>query len=127
MTQTKLIGEMFKPVLNRVLVEIPAESRELIPGSGIVKAGKSEFDPEPYCIVHAVGESVKTMKPGDYVLSVPTAQFLMMELQGKYYALINEYEITAVIDKEIATMLSTAKLKSSNSGLAKPMMRNDIN
>lgn len=124
---TKLVGEMIKPVLNRVLVEIVAESSELIPGSGIVKAGKTKFDPEPWCIVHAVGKDVVTMKPGDYVITVPNVQFLMMEFNGKNYAVINEYEVTAVIDKELADMLSKAKLNSSHSGLAAPLMKQDIN
>lgn len=124
---TKLVGEMIKPVLNRVLVEIVAESSELIPGSGIVRAGKTKFDPEPWCIVHAVGKDVVTMKPGDYVVTVPHVQFLMMEFNGKNYALINEYEVTGVIDKELADMLSKAKLNSSHSGIAAPLMSKDIN
>lgn len=127
MAEVKLVGEMIKPVLNRVLVEIPAESAELIAGTGIMKAGKTKFDPEPYCIVHAVGGDVKTMKPGDYVVTVPHVQFLMMEFHGKYYALINEFEITAVIEKELAELLSKAKLNSSHSGIAAPLMSKDVN
>lgn len=90
------IGEMITPGVQKVLIELLRENTEYAPG-----IQRLNVQIEPYQLVHAVGESVSWIKPGDYIITrnMPYEAF---KLYGKEYCIIYNTDVSAVISKEIA-------------------------
>lgn len=92
------IGDMIKPTLNRICIELISESDTYF---GNVKKLDSKKVSEPYSLVISVGTNVESVKPGDYVLTRATLSPLSFNLFKKDLSIINEHDIEAVISKEV--------------------------
>ncbi len=109
------ISDLFRPFGNKVLVEL-IYGGSTYGNTGIIKLDGEE-KAEPYVIIAAVSDkNIVTMEgaqlgynnplePGAYALTRPEMSFQTFKLFNKAYALIDEYDITAVISEEIVQQI----------------------
>lgn len=66
--------------------------------------------PEQYAKVHAVGEEIKTIKPGDFVLLKPTQSGVLL-IEGVEYVFLPAYQVNAVIQEQDLHFFSNKNMK----------------
>ena len=91
--------ELVKPIRNQIFVELIEEEEKF---SDKIYKPKNSLSTEPFCRIIAVGEQIKSLVPGDLGLMRSGVGADVFTLREKKYALLTEFDITAVIDSEIA-------------------------
>lgn len=66
--------------------------------------------PEQYAKVHAVGEEIKTIKPGDFILLKPTQSGVLL-IEGIEYVFLPAYQVNAVIQEQDLHFFSNKNMK----------------
>lgn len=106
------MGEIFKPTLNRVLVELIEEDEKF---TDKIYKPKNTLATEPYCNIIAVGNQVESLKAGEIGLMRIGVGADVFKIFDKKYAVLTEFDITAVITQEIIDeMKKNVKGKPSN-------------
>ncbi len=101
-------GVVLQPTLNRILVELIQEADVYDNGIKNINAGF-----EPYCLVVAVGDQVKSVQPGEHALMRLNLKADVFKLKGKKYAILTEFDITAVVPESTLPDLKNHKIKKS--------------
>lgn len=99
---------VLKPTMNRVLVELVEEAKTYENGITNVYAGF-----EPYCLIVAVGPQIVNLKVGEYALMRLNLKADVFKLRGKKYAILTEFDLTAVVPEEILPELKNHKIDQS--------------
>ncbi len=94
------------PTMNRILVELVEESKTYENGIANVNAGF-----EPYCIILAVGDQVKSLQVGTYGLMRADIKAPVFKLKGKKYSILTEFDITAVVPEETIPFLKSHRIQ----------------
>jgi co-chaperonin GroES (HSP10) len=104
------IGKLVKPTKNRMLIRIIEEDGML--ANGIIKP-ESQIESEVYCDIVAIGPQVIDIKPGDLGIMRLNISADTFKLEGKKYAIVTDFDITAIIDPVVKDMFKRKNVQSN--------------
>jgi len=115
MAEPKFNPSKVQCVSNTMFVEVFVENTvniELASGE-IKKLTKLNEAPEPYALVHSVGNEVKTMEPGQYVLLKPMKSGIF-KIEDRNYCFIAAYNVDAILPQEYLNYFSSKAQADAN-------------
>jgi co-chaperonin GroES (HSP10) len=105
------LGDMMRPILNRVLVEVLRGSDEWTKG---IKKTDTSVTPKPYVKVLNVGENVTSVKPGEYALTREGSMQWAMTLWETQVTILNEADLLTTLSPEVVRELDNQEQKAKS-------------
>lgn len=108
--ENQVNSQNFKTIGAKVLLQLIEDTGYYDDAKLIAKTESNEAPSvEVFAKVISVGPEVKQIKEGDFTLLGPSAfGGVSFPLFGKRYMVVNEYELSAILETDITTELSSA-------------------